>query len=120
MKHNYQIGNWVIYEYCNARISAIHKDYVLLETESDGWKVSYEEIEPIPITAEILVENGFIKDYCYYNSYQENGAYLQYYPHEWRLDRWYKDDILFRCNCHYVHQLQQAFNLCGIDKDIEL
>lgn len=120
MKHNYQIGNWVIYEYCYARISAIHKDYVLLESEGDGWKVSYEEIEPVPITAEILEMNGFVKDFYYYNLDEEDGRCLQYYPLEWGLDRWYKDDILFRCQCYYVHQLQQAFKLCGIDKEIEL
>lgn len=78
------------------------------------------DVKPIPITAEILEKNGFKKEYYYYNLYEENGGHLQYYPHEWRLDRWYKDDILFRCNCHYVNQLQQAFRLCGIDKRIKL
>lgn len=78
------------------------------------------DVKPIPITAEILEKNGFIKDYCYYYLYGENGEYLQYYPHEWRLDMWYKDDILFRCKCHDVHQLQQAIRLCGIDKRIKL
>lgn len=78
------------------------------------------DVKPIPITAEILEKNGFVKDCCYYNLDEEDGGYLQYYPHEWRLDSWYKGDILFRCMCHDVHQLQQAIRLCGIDKRIKL
>lgn len=80
------------------------------------------EWEPIPLTPEILEKNGF----CYdgYDGYAilrlEDNSELLYYFHEYKLTRFYKSEIIFRCQCVYVHQLQHALKLCGIDKEIVL
>lgn len=71
-----------------------------------------DEIVGIPLTAEILEKNGFIRD-----------------GESW----WYKDFrvVLFISNgvslvCgrqmrfRYVHELQHALKLCGIEKEIQL
>lgn len=118
-----QIGDWVLIDNTPRQVVQLTKSKVGYHTEPNECRMHYAryaDVEPIRITAEILEKNGFVKDFYYYNLDEEDGGYLQYYPHEWRLDRWYKDDILFRCMCHDVHQLQQAIRLCGIDKKIEV
>lgn len=87
-------------------------------------------IEPIPITPEILEKNGFKGD-GYAILILDEQTYLDYYYYEHRLrkhwcgvDEWENhskvNDITFKCNCYYVHELQHALRLCGIEKEIEL
>lgn len=75
------------------------------------------EIQPIPITPEILEKNGF----------EENGG--RWYNSNWRMEfEQYEDGWDRTINCgeysvyfiKYVHQLQNAMRLVGIDKEIEL
>ena len=95
--------------------------------------LSESELSPIPLTPEILEKNGF-KEYIPENHletvyacqdvskavadelyalwpYQDGSFYLLL-----RVDG--KDMV--RMNVHYVHQLQHAFSLCEIEKEIEL
>lgn len=86
--------------------------------------VPIEFISPIPITPKILEKNGFVL------KEEEKGAYgvdiAPYYtrddvPFEVFCDGepfaiWFKDPI----NIKYVHQLQHALHLCGIEKEIVL
>lgn len=96
-----------------------------------GFKeLKYSEIMSIPLTPEILEKNGFIGE-----GYQiltlDDGHWLEYYNHEHRLTRFWEGidewqnhskvrDVVFRCHCHYVHELQHALKLCCIEKEIEL
>lgn len=87
---------------------------------SEGFRTSIDNIEPIPITAEILEKNGFL----------HNGK-KWYTPELFTLERgldyW---DIVIACACgnyvcevctiKYVHQLQHALRLAGVDKEINL
>lgn len=98
----------------------------------DGWnaldEISIDEdVVGIPITSEILEENGF--------GYIEKDAEItHFYPgercfcsdmnlhigtdrkgHFWMNTS--RNDIF---GLHYVHELQHALRLCGIDKQIEL
>lgn len=89
-----------------------------------------DRCEPIPITPEILEKNGFVgKPYAFYKN--DEHSWLEYYYHEHRLQKWWKGvnewnnhaevaEILFQCQCHYVHELQHALNLCKANKTIEL
>ena len=95
--------------------------------------VHADHIEPVKITPEILEKNGF-KPYIPENHletvyacqdvskavadelyalwpYQDGSFYLLL-----RVDG--KDMV--RMDVHYIHQLQHALRLCGIDKNIEL
>ena len=86
-----------------------------------GFYHYYDNIEPIPLTAEILEKNGF--------DYNDSLA-------EWATDSFcigfgheaFKEELdhffVWVPNCevalNYVHELQHALKLCGIDKNIEL
>lgn len=92
--------------------------------------VTPPHIKPIPITPEILEKNGFKGD-GYAILILDEQTYLDYYYYEHRLqkhwcgvDEWENhskvNDITFKCNCYYVHELQHALRLCGIEKEIVL
>ena len=82
------------------------------------------DVEPIPITPEILEKNGFVK----------NGAYNEWNIGEWderpfigvSLDRQclrvkqFSNDIFIEGKELFVHQLQHALRLAGVVKEIEL
>ena len=79
-----------------------------------------EHIFPIPLTPEILEKNGF--------SHNGNKWYT---PELFTLERWSKGwSIVIACTCgdyvcevctiKYVHQLQHALRLAGVDKEINL
>lgn len=97
------------------------------------WRVTYEHIKPIPLTKEILEKNGF-------SDYAENRWVLQESKGKIRIcsfaDKWSveihneiekkdnlgRSDMIFYCRDWarqlYVHELQHALRLCGIDKTI--
>ena len=73
------------------------------------------KIEPIPLTSEILEKNGFVIE-----SRDYHGEPLQYCK---LVDGLWIDisgENFFEGKLEYVHQLQHALRLCGIEKEIEL
>lgn len=103
------------------------------EVESrEGVTNDPEQLLPIPLTTEILEKNGFTK------STPPPGIHARCYELDNKKDRYnltiadynkYKrllldvdseDSECFNIKCDYVHQLQHALSLCGIDKEIEL
>ena len=85
-------------------------------TEDNGY--DYNEIEPITLTPEILEKNGFESRKDGYDI----GIPLLYWDKYCNaICGWsHCDDIIEIFDCRYVHQLQHALRLCGIDKTIEL
>lgn len=90
-----------------------------------------DEIEPIPLTPEILVKNGLeTKDgdefVLFDNSKIDTiGEFtiIRYYAKACRLWICKGDGVReneIRIKCQYVHELQHALKLCGIDKEIIL
>ena len=77
--------------------------------------ISVEKIEPIPLTAEILEKNGFVvePEYCYDNPLQ----YCEIIDGLWIS---ISGEKYFEGKLEYVHELQHALRLCGIDKEIVL
>ena len=124
------IGDWV-YQKMNDdayQVQWIEREMVGLikhtGTEEDGsirlTAVPLSFIEPIPLTPEILEKNGFRK----------NGN-KWYTPELFTLERWGDNwSIVIACSCgeyacevctiKYVHQLQHALRLAGVEKKIEL
>ena len=79
---------------------------------------------PVPITSEILTDNGFFKscDDCYENHYTY--VLLSEYTNL-KLFALYDSDFSYNMNheawkIKYVHELQHVMRLCHIDKDIQL
>ena len=116
------IGDWVylVKDYGNSKKDILRIDALDLHRISDGML----EVEPIPLTQEILEKIGFgternighiIDDWdgtqIIYNSWDHNLRIIKNY--KTRLDIETFDDIA-------VHELQHALRLCGIEKEIVL
>lgn len=123
------VGDWVGVR-CGTKINAfkveeirfnnaIHKYVAILNNKVFGLPTT--ELHPIPITAEILEANGFVK----------NGEY-----DEWNIGTWRTPYLLgvsleqpavtIKWNCSSIfiaqakniHQLQHALRLAGVEKEI--
>ena len=106
------------------------------EDDDDEFIYSYpsDGIEPIPLTPEILEKNGFAKispqDTWLYRPLDKYGDKFLYAIRARRFDypiyRIDIDNYVFRTGMgfsgqlQYVHELQHALRLCGIDLDIKL
>lgn len=132
-----KIGDWVnsTDEAFPVVVQAIHNQddvEVFDGIDNDSWRMkSILDIEPIPISGEILEQNGW-------KYFGKDNKKLDFHNMEhWLLDKceaWRLDDntiLNFRIisNDHhtqyvgkiqYVHELQHALRLCGIEKDIAL
>lgn len=123
------IGDWV--KCTDPRCEGHQVDLIDLCTEEvglDGETDNFENIIPIPLTPEILEKNGFIRvsssgKLCGW--YLEKDLVAEYYV----IDVTYNNDRLYieihgsatieKC-CDYVHELQHALRLCGIEKEVVL
>lgn len=135
------IGDWVLISVwdCNpfpSKVTSINynsyqgKDYVDWIDTEDEEEIGMYIVQPIPLTPEILEKNGF----------PYNNKERLYYPFSnkaFAIERDEHDDQVFyysmyvynpysSFNWHeiieirYVHELQHALRLCGIDKEIVL
>ena len=130
------IGDWVKYESQHEKVSEIYSAgiYVrgLMGDENKGYP--FEHLEPIMLTCEILEKNGFkliaVGDYglatpkANINRYEKwkcttNKTFYVYYDKrskEYSLTAY----LTYISNILYVHELQHALRMCGIEKEIEL
>lgn len=128
------VGDWVIPHVFDStlkpsKIVGIHynsykgKDYVDW-VDCEVWdELSMNDIEPIPLTPEILKKNGFKREGG--ASYWHEGGHDACILH-WNKDKVQlivgcpSDDYMVKMNVKHVHELQHAFRLCGIEKEFEL
>ena len=96
--------------------------------------VSLDEIEPIPLTPEILAKNGWKHEFDkteymvkYELAQKGKDCWMMWAIKEHNFDIQKQDEKLNMYNlkvqrvcipCDYVHQLQHALRLCGIEKEI--
>jgi hypothetical protein len=87
------------------------------------------DVRPISLTPEILEKNGFEnksrQTIKYIVSAEFSSIYISYWNR--RLSIMKTDDYRKKHNrnrihidCNYVHELQHALRLCGIEKEIEI
>lgn len=126
------IGDWVLYEGSPNMISEISEEIVGEATVcfvGNRYMANIYEVNPIPITTKILEKNGFE-----YKEADETCATEAF--HHWYLvgsrfaiddDSWWrsvKDGELHvkfgGFPLKYLHELQHALRLAGIDKKITL
>ena len=89
-----------------------------------GYGYQQEHLEPIPLTAEILEQNGFKKKGHRYGIYED---YFDFEMYEYNDGTWLvsyhccemslPDEQLLIC---YVHQLQHFMRHCAIEKELKL
>lgn len=133
------IGDWVIINNIQRQVTFIDDciNYKIMATGklSDGGKISFvgklnEEVKPIPLTPEILEKNG-IKWFCTEpfgrKTYCCNEPVVQcaYIPNSgWLINVGACGSIKVRfveiSKVQYVHELQHAMRICGIEKEIIL
>lgn len=98
---------------------------------SDRDDVGFEGVQPIPLTSEILENNGFP-----FNEVETNSSIQSVYKHytkfyDFPLGKGFyieydTVDNIFYITDHcwirfkYVHEFQHVLKLCGINKDIKL
>jgi hypothetical protein len=99
-----------------------------------GLVVDRNEIEPIPLTPEILEKNGFKRDPLWHHCDKDLDNYsisvqlgyanrIEYI----KIAEKGKENVIpsertkmYLTHIKYLHQLQHALRLCGIEKEIEL
>ena len=75
-----------------------------------------EYLDPIPLTPEILEKNGFSNNYVEDDLSYATDAGGDVIGVHIVAGKWILDEMYF----NYFHQLQLAFRLCGIEKEIVL
>lgn len=122
------VGDWVRWkaEYGNTqivRVTEIHWNCIIGEYKGVECAMRRSNIEPIPITAEILEKNGFERSTSEFIVYHTDKVWISYdKPSEtWSVTMYIND---FTSNLHanilHIHQLQRALSLANIDKEITL
>lgn len=127
------VGDWIEDGYKKSQVTSITCDGIVETTAAIS---NIEVIEPIPLTEEILVKNGFEYTYNEVSKMQNKqllvanigGHYI-----EVRLDKknvaiWYDydengdgvySDVLIDLP-YNVHKFQHLLRLCGIEKEITI
>ena len=128
--------------YIYVKVAGIDSGFITVEYNNDI-KEQYRicentEIEPIPLTAEILEKNGWVRTkYSYGRDCMEihgadelpEGVDNTLSMARWSIDKNYQYHFLglymwvgsvMQHDVHYVHQLQHAFRIFGIEKEIIL
>jgi len=124
------IGNIVLYDGKPAVVGCLSDYDIKIDLFREGedvpcaeiWQEDIEDCHPMPLTAEILHKNGFyrIGPDLYLD---ENGYHITLNPHDpsdCNKDDFYLHISIMNINIKYVHQLQNIFNLIGLDKKIVL
>lgn len=115
------VGNWVKFPYGIDKIDELCM-WANFAAPATNCPVHVLRLEPIEITPEILEKNGWKFENGYSNTIDSIGRMIEYYHFEGIL-RLYVDDKPYTTigpGMMYVHQLQRAFSLCGIQKEITL
>lgn len=107
----------------NGKITAIHHgNWVDVDFGGplDECDIEVEDVQPIPLTPEILEKNGFRHGSYVGGYYSPDCPFRVFVKTKGRREftTLFDDEIHFSCT--FVHQLQQALRLCGIEKEIEL
>lgn len=126
---DYKTGNLI---YGHVQVASINKDGTIdvdctfdnSKSMQDGWCLKL--IEPIPLTPEILEKNDILyeKQSFYYVIEDVEDLECTYYIYQTVQEDWAigVDTGAYNCSVFarikYVHDLQHALKLCGIDKKI--
>lgn len=115
------IGDWVEIDGAATKVWYLSEDSEINDT-------TYDWVKPIPITPEILEKNGFEEGKRYDGldvRVFSNGNISVSIPQyaKWNRVRVYDDEGLYELSSaiiYYVHQLQHALRLAGVEKEIEV
>lgn len=120
------VGDWVMHGKKKRKCYNIcgHTNDVMLD---NGVFTNVMNINPMPLTKDILEKNGFedIGDDTYQLTERPYWFWVDFYNHEYGCEfdtsTYEYEDSEHRLNLKgipYVHELQHAMRLCGIEKEI--
>ena len=125
-RNELMVGDWVYRPDCHDKVKEIRENGIIGEDSFRGL-IGFSELKPIPLTTEILEKNGFdisdpeVKQYHFEEDGQRYHFSLrQMYNKDNKPDGYSFFAFSVLTIIDYVHQLQLAFKLCGIDKEIVL
>lgn len=105
--------------------SLISQDTVYLDfegNEADPWEAELKDLRGIPVTEEILLKNGFVKDDEFEGVYNYDYFYVLKEENRWWMDtnmtKPFSSQLVLQDL--YVHQLQEALRWGGVDLKIKL
>lgn len=127
------IGDWVLYDNQPHQIRQLGifgenrdgEDYPAVcvgKPNGIGLILERNEIEPIPLTPEILEKNGWVKDLYSFESYdnEELECLSLWVGEDGKNKWWWHVGVELVTPINHVHELQHALRLCGIEKEIIL
>ena len=126
------LGDWVRNTNGNVgRVAGITEDgaEVIVHYTDNGTAFSDPGLlRPVRLLLGMLAENGWeVHDKMYAELAYEEGRRLSWYQYEGILRDWYtgrdgvdREIFLSRPGLIYVHQMQHALRMCGIEKEILL
>lgn len=143
LRYHFQIGDWVYERGISQKLSppmyimAILKDTLYLEIDpeqGDPFEIDIEDIEPIPLTKEMLVKNDI-----YGKRIVNEESFIEGVPGfvtKWDMNYWvdihkYRDKFIAKYHgrddeylhvvyLRYVHELQHFYRMFEIDKTLML
>ena len=98
--------------------------YIRIEGRNENYHIDL--FQPIPLTQEILEKNGFTKGGMFGKTYYlavedfEISVYFAHVNTQLIIEKRNGREIINMLNVEYLHILQHALRLCGIEKQIEL
>lgn len=114
------IGDWVSVSGTNMQVAALGRTKAgFLDEKSEMFFHEYDNIHPIPLTDEILEKNGFeymIDEYGCWMMGKVELLEREPYNGLFEVEIHISKETIF---LHYVHKLQHALRLCGIERRIE-
>ena len=130
----YVYFNWFDGSKIIGKVTGFKDGVVYGISDYDTHWCSIKDVEPIPLTTEILENNGFVANEhvypypCYEYTSEEDKFKIGFaFPQGNKTS--YKDPWIYidservyveHLPCVFVHQLQQTLRLCGIEKEIKL
>lgn len=128
------LGDWVLLTDYPVRVISIARDGIYFEDRFGKGACSFDKIQPVPLTAEILEKNGFEK--C--NEDTDGAIQYEFGSPALGIDIWINTKpcllgawrtwegetksytMVEELPINYVHELQHVLRLCGIEKEIVL
>lgn len=112
------IGDWVIVNTYPEKVKLIGETLIKVWNRDNS--IDVDDVSPIPLTAEILEKNGFIRFGTGYILERERFGLVNPSSPNNYLDNYWLRISIKAVHIEYVHELQHALRLCGIEKEIEL
>lgn len=114
------VNDWVSYEGAKCRVAGFLYGKCEVTYPRIGetiYDVPLKHILPVPLTREILEKNGWKEAVLRHWNIEEDFAIEK---GEDGNMFWFLRGVSLVCSLNFVHELQHALRLCGIDKEITL